>query len=143
METKDIIRRYAEHYDAIKRIGSYPLFQQLQLSDLGNDREMKAVAQKCYNDMKKDGFELSVIDYLCLISTLFLLRDLPVKTDKDYVRYIIENYKNAKEETTNLLRLFNRKPEYLFGLLKTTNVELYKELAGFWFNLYIGTKSKS
>ena len=139
METKDILRRYADHYDSIKRIGSYPISKQLQLSDLGELKEMKAETQRCYNDMKKDGLELSVIDYLCLISTLVIVNNASknCKTPKDFIKHIIENYPSQKEETNNLLRLFNKSPEYLFSLIKTNNIELYKELAGFWFNLYI------
>lgn len=139
METKDILRRYADHYDAIKRIGSYPINKQIQLSDLGDLKEMKAETQRSYNDMKKDKLDLSVIDYLCLISTLFLISNASktCKNPKEYIKYVIDNYASHKEEANNLLRLFNKSPEYLFSLIKTNNTELYKEMAGFWFNLYI------
>lgn len=139
METKDILRRYADHYDAIKRMGSFPLSKQVQLSDLGDLKEMKAETQRSYNDMKKDNLNISVIDYLCLISTLVLVNNASktCKNPKEYIKYLIDNYATQKEEMNNLLRLFNKKPEYLFSLIKTNNIELYKELAGFWFNLYI------
>ena len=43
METKDILLQYGTHFDAIKKIGGYPLTNSLQLSDLGKIKEMKAI----------------------------------------------------------------------------------------------------
>lgn len=144
MEPKIIHKRYSDHYEAIKRIGNCPLKHTVQLADLGDLKDMKAETQRCYNDMKRDGIEdTSVLDYLCILSTLYLLEIAPqgVKTPREHIRYFIENYEANIEETRNMLRLFNKKPEYLFGLIKTNDVELYKELAGFWFTLYNQKKS--
>lgn len=141
MENKDVIIRYGSHYDAIKKIGNYPLCYVLQLSDLGEPKKMKAITQRCYNDMKKDfsDFAFSVIEYLCLISALYLRNETPAteNSSEKEVKYIIKNYENKKEETRNMLRFLVRRPEFFFKVFNTKNIELYKELFGFWCNLYM------
>lgn len=123
----EILVRYGTHYEAIKKIGSYPLTKTLHLSDLGKKGEMKAISQKCYTEMKKDGhyvdrvYELSVIDYLCLLSTRYLIHliesdsKIPLKeiTPEIYCSKIVKCIFTHKEETKNLLRLFFKDPSYL------------------------------
>jgi len=139
METETILLRYATHYKAIKKIGSHPICHQLQLSDLGTVKEMKAITQKCYGDIRKDGFgDISVIDYLCVISLLYLFENCPrgtLKTKTDILRYIIKNYDSFPEETNNLLRILIKRPE--FYSTKMEDIEIYKEMSGFWYKLYI------
>jgi hypothetical protein len=57
----------------LELIGSFSLSKQLTQKDLGDTPEDKAVIQKCYRDMKREGFKGTVIDYLCLISCEFIL----------------------------------------------------------------------
>jgi hypothetical protein len=67
------------------------------------------------------------------------------KTPGKLIKYIIENYGTAHLETNALLRLFNKKPEYLMRLIGTDDVEIYKELAAFWYSIYnqhLSQKSK-
>lgn len=147
MEKNEISIRYGTHYHAIKRIGNYPLSRYLQLTDLGEGddkeklKEMKAITQKCYSDIKKDdlGSDISVIDYLCIISLFHLVENLSVidRNPEKIVRNIIKNYEINKEETNNLLRIVIKRPEFFFKVFKTKNIELYKELVGFWCNLYM------
>jgi len=147
MEKNEISIRYGTHYHAIKRIGNYPLSRNLQLTDLGEGedkeklKEMKAITQKCYSDKKSDKFdnEISVIDYLCIISLFHLVENLSVidRNPEKIVRNIIKNYEINKEETNNLLRIVIKRPEFFFKVFKTKNIELYKELVGFWCNLYM------
>lgn len=138
---EEILVRYARHYKAIKTIGAYPLYKDLQLSDLGETPEMKAIAQRCYTDKKKLRWdEISVIDFLCLISAHYLLSNVPVseRTAAKGLKYIIDNYEgNLKEETRNTLRIFVKRPEVFFKNLRTEDVEIYKEMVGFWLKLYI------
>jgi len=138
METKTILRRYADHYDAIKKIGSYPLSKQLQLSDLGDVKTLKAVSQKCYIDMKKDKYELSVIDYVCLISTWFIFNEAPEEDRKPekFPKRIGVALIVRTEETRNLLRLFNKRPEFLMDLIGSKDISVYSEMARFWYRFY-------
>jgi hypothetical protein len=147
MEKNEISIRYGTHYHAIKRIGNYSLSRNLQLTDLGEGedkeklKEMKAITQKCYSDKKNDKFgdDISVIDYLCIISLFHLVENLSVidRNPEKMVRNIIKNYEINKEETNNLLRIVIKRPEFFFKVFKTKNIELYKELVGFWCNLYM------
>lgn len=167
METKNIMLRYGIHYEAIKRIGSYPLSKELQLSDLGSTKKdlktMKSISQRCYIDMRKDRLDVSVIDYICWVSTSYVLdrarSNLEQKTPDKYNDYIIRNYDSFREEANNLLRLFIKKPEFYFNWIHQDNenngintkstfgvnskdsilyyddLRSFKNLAGFWFIL--------
>jgi hypothetical protein len=137
MERQEIYTKYGQNYDAIIRIGKYPLSKTLQLSDLGNKKEMKATTQRCYNEMKKEGLDISVIDYLCRISTLYVL-ELYVKSDANkYVRKIIERYFEWPEETKNLLRYFMKDPFFLLKLIGSDSVHNhmihFQYISGLWF----------
>lgn len=143
MKTEDIMLRWGTHYAAIKRIGGKPIYKTLQLSDLGENpddtKTMKSETQRCYIDMKKDKLEISVIDYLCWISSQYIL-DMAVKnaSDKKYIEYIKKNNGSFKEEFNNLLRLASKKPELLKEFGDT------RELVVMWHDNYMNSiKSKS
>lgn len=138
MEKKEILTKYGQNYDAIIRIGKYPLSHSLQLSDLGDIKEMKATTQRCYNDMKKERLDISVIDYLCRISTLFLVSRIKASTQIDYAIKIVDGYFVNEEETKNLLRYFIKEPFFLLMEIKTEVPDHQKSfyiLGGLWFAL--------
>ena len=134
-----IMKRWGNHYTAIKRIGSYPLNKELQLSDLGktpdDTKTIKAEVQRCYIDMKKDGInikELSVIDYLCLLSMFYLLA-MTLENHKEgqtFTKYVIENFEQHKAEAKNLLRFATKHPE----MMEHLNA---KEILLFWHDNYM------
>ncbi len=61
-----------EFGDYLEEIGKHSLFEHLILNDVGRNPEDKAIIQKCYRNMKKIIFPVTVIDYLCWISTQYL-----------------------------------------------------------------------
>lgn len=135
MEKDEVMPRHGKHYKAIQTIGSYPLVKELLLKDLGNEEEMKKVVQACYYEMKKDKLEeLSVIDYLCMISTSYLL----YQTKNDY-RKIIDRYAMEPEEVRNFLRFFMKYP---YMVLPKYNEADFKEIAVFWYRMITGEITK-
>jgi hypothetical protein len=133
MEKKDIIKRYGAHYDAIQIIGGYPLSQYLQLSDLGDTKEMKADIQRCYKETKDDGMLIAITDYLCWISSLYLVDTiLKIVPKEKFADYLIANYGSFKADANNFLRLLNKRPE----LLKLER-EDFKKLMVFWLEKYM------
>lgn len=138
METKEIMIKYWSHVEAIKRVGGFPLSKELQLSDLGEVKEMKAITQKCYNEIKKDGLDISVIDYLCRISTQFIVANIKADTQIDYAMKIVNGYFENEAETKNLLRYFMKDPFFLLMKIKTNEPDHLKTfyiLGGLWFTL--------
>lgn len=160
METKDILLQYGTHFDAIKKIGGYPLTNSLQLSDLGKIKEMKAISQKCYKGIKAikefmgADFKITVIDYVCRVSTSFLLYVISKEskipreemTPEDYAYEIVKCFFSYPEETKNLLRLFMKRPSFLLnqiGNLKSTlrgmeanhdsDMKCFQIIGGLWF----------
>lgn len=119
--------RHGKHYVAIKNIGRLPLVKDLLLADVGDADEMKKTVQACYYEMKKDGLDVSVIDYLCMISTLYLA----YQTGSDY-RAMLNRYKTEPEEVKNFLRYFMRYPFFFLGKY---NEEAFKEIAVFWYKI--------
>lgn len=123
----------------LELIGSFSLSKQLTLKDLGNTDEDKAVIQKCYRDMKRIKFKGNVIDYLCSISTDYIINTWMSNwgnkefyaNAKDYFKKIkgISNKKDFAEfgpvymlmfllkchenqtHSKNMLRLFNKNPQ--------------------------------
>src|SRR5665647_211256 len=118
MRKRSINLLYATLEDEIKMIGDYPLDKSLKLIDLGNLKEMKAITQRCYNNMKKDNLNVSVIDYLCIVSTRYLLRimsDLLRVSGEDvrdklrltdFVELMLMEYSDHPKEIKNFLRYF-------------------------------------
>lgn len=141
MEKKEILFRYASHYDAIKKIGEYPLGASLQLSDLGDLKEMKAITQKCYKEISRDretGIileDISVIDYLCRISTLYLI-ELYKEKGVALAVAIVRGYFENSEETKNLLRYFIKNP--FFILTGNEDMKCFQIIGGFWLKLLEG-----
>lgn len=135
---KDILSlRYGTHYKAIKRIGSYPLSQELLLYSLGETEDMKAITQRCYSDMKKDNLKISVIDYLCWISAEYLYDMALTNSPKNLIGYFKNNFDKFKEESVNMLRYVSRRPE---KFVKWGDV---KELLSIWYDNYMKSiKSK-
>jgi hypothetical protein len=146
MEPKDIVFRYATHYEAIQKIGEYPLAKSLQLSDLGDTKEMKSVAQKCYNDMHKDNYDVTVIDYLCIISTLYVINEVNKRQKDiqqvDYATNIVKMYFISQSEIRNLLRYFMKNPFLFLNITRNEKQEgnadklkCFHILGGLWFTI--------
>ena len=124
---EDIMPKYGKFYKAIKTIGKLPLDKDLQLYDLGDNETMKKVVQACYYEIKKEELDISVIDYLCRIATLYLSE----QTGGNH-KEMVARIKTEKEEVKCFLRYFMKNP---FFFLKQPNVKVFQEIAVFWFEL--------
>lgn len=159
MEKEDILKRYAAHFKAIKKIGNYPLAQTLQLSDLGTVKEMKAITQRCYKEMNDNPdiySDITVIDYLCIISTWYLI-DLvkpninfnePYFHPVQYVQPILSKYLTHTEEVKNFLRYFMKRPfsflafnrdtrDMIFPEVEELDLKCFKKISTFWYVLIL------
>lgn len=134
MEREEIGKRYYLNYGAIKTIGGFSLSATLQLSDLGDSNDVKALVQRCYKDIRADNDErikkgekkldISIIDYLCRIATLFLA-DMTSSH-----REIILKYSTHKDAVKCFLRYFIKDPLFYLG---SSDLERFQEIAAFWF----------
>ncbi len=125
MET--IMPKYGKHYQAIKTIGKLPLSKELLLSDIGDAETMKKVVQACYYEMKKENLDISVVDYLCRVATLFLVEQVG-KNHKD----ILMSYEKNKEEVRCFVRYFMKDP---FFFLPKFDTKTFQEIAVFWYGI--------
>lgn len=125
MEKKELLQRYASHYEAIKRIGEFPISKALQLSDLGDSNDMKALVQRCYKEIRKDDLDISIIDYLCRIATLYLM-DMTSGNHRE----MLLKYSSHKEEVKCFLRYFMKDPLFYLG---NDDLKKFQEITSFWF----------
>ncbi len=128
MEEKDAMLRWGKHFETIKRIGRLPLDKDLHLTDLGDVKKIKATTQACYNEMKKNKIKMSVIDYLCRLSTIYLV----FRTGGDYKEILSLYSSDSREEVRNFLRYFMKNPSFF---LRKQNKEVFNEIAGFWYEI--------
>jgi len=144
MDRKTIIEKYSYYYDILQKLGGYPLSSEVTImGGEGGERlnPSRGVIQAAYKEIKKYKFNGNLIDYLCWISTLYLL-DMAkrnVSADKDpkayyaklYSRYIVRNYKSFTYDANNLLRLFIKKPAYYFNWIhEDENIKDGREVDG-------------
>ena len=127
MKEGEVLCRLAKYYEFIKRIGRLPLSKELHSPDLGNDEKAtKNCIQNCYLEMKKDRIKVSIIDYLCQLSTLYLL----IQSGVDYKKILSLYSTNNREEVRNFIRYFMKNPRFF---LKGNNPKVFHEIADFWY----------
>lgn len=134
MESEEIGKRYYLNYGGIRTVGGFPLSAMLQLSDLGDSKDVKALVQRCYKDIRSDNKErvergekeldISIIDYVCRLATLFLA-DMTTNH-----REILLKYSSHKEAVKCFLRYFMKDPLFYLG---NSDLERFQEIASFWF----------
>ena len=128
MKEKDAMLRWGKHFEAIKRIGRLPLDKDLLLTDLGDENVMKKVIQACYYEMKVDKLKVPVINYLCRVSTMYLI----FRTGGNYKKILSLYSSDNREEVRNFLRYFMKNPSFF---LRKQNKKVFKEIAGFWYEI--------
>lgn len=112
MDKKFILNRYAHYYEYLRTLGKIPLNQSVTIESINPNR---GLLQSCYkeistlkNEMGAGKFDVNLIDYLCWISTQYII-------DKagniNLAVYVKNNYDSIREDANNLLRLASRKPE--------------------------------
>jgi hypothetical protein len=87
----------------------------------------RGVIQSGYKEMKKWFFFGNLIQYLCLISTLYLI-NLTKKRSRSAIELtlsIINNYPSHKEDTVNLLRLFHDHCMFLIKIIMENYIDNY------------------
>ena len=108
MDKKYLMNRYAHYYDYLQTLGKIPLTTTAVIEHLNPSR---GLLQSCYKEIKEQKFNGNLIEYLCWISSLYLIDRAG---NEDIAEYLSNNFESLKEDANNLLRLCSRRPE-LFG----------------------------
>jgi hypothetical protein len=124
MTHKEVLKKYAYYYSVLQNIGSIPLQNDIVLAtDTGVDRKE---IQMAYNDIKKFKFKGSIMDYLLWLSSAFLVYEAKkdIKSfEKGHIpkmalAFFDEVCAKNKADDMNMLRLFNKNPDYLLTLFE-------------------------
>lgn len=131
-----ILSQFAYYSDYLMKLGSFDLSKQITIADFGISSEAKAIFQKCYRDIKKEKFKGTSIDYLCFVSSNYIIylwdkeSGITRKNDISYIQFgndkdeqkqlmslrlinfLVICNKN-KELARNMVRLFNINPEFV------------------------------
>lgn len=156
MDTKILLERYGYYYDVLQKLGEVPLKETPTMESL---KIPAGVIQKAYREMKELEFEGNIIDYLCWISTLFLIFDLEQRVEEQRVEikeysfhYLASLFadirnKKTKSDKMNSLRLYNKNPLYFFDeirkkfmmdyLSKLTDGQVYNDVMKASSTIYI------
>lgn len=146
MEIRKLMDRYGRYYESLQRLGSIPLSEYPTIACLAL---RKGVIQRGYKEMKEESFKGNLIDYLCLISTEYVVYEYN-KFVKDpcltpFASFILEIYANESLDINNLMRLAMRHPKYLYDLIgsgkndeKTlpSKIETFKPIYELWLRQY-------
>lgn len=153
METKTVLERYARYYNFLQQLGGFPFSENPIIDDL---ELSKGVIQSGYKEMKEINFEGNLIDYLCYVSTCYIVNEVKKILTKDIdfntaCHYIVEKaFKHDPADTNNLLRLAVKNPGYLYNLIGSTakdSATIHSKKAGFleiyelWLKKYLTKKS--
>lgn len=162
MEQKEALDRYSHYYDYLQKLGKAALYSNVTIEYIEPSR---GLIQSVYKEIKKHKFNGNLVDYLCWISMQYVLWQAKhsiknLHSSRQYAEIIIKNFEMLQPDTLNLLRLFNKRPEYLFDWIyandkdnkikhtiiipqeKAYNAEYYDDincytlLGSFWFLLY-------
>lgn len=105
MKEKTLLQKYNYYDDVLKKIGSYPLSENVTIDKL---KLTRGVIQAAYKEMYGLRFSGSIIDYLCWVSAQYIIDRAGNISLAGYIR---NNYDSIKEDANNLLRLASKKPE--------------------------------
>lgn len=131
MDKRTILTRYAKYCETLEILGKIPLCSQASIDDL---KPSRGLMQSCYKEIKELNFQGTLIDYLCWISTLYLIDRAG---SEDVVQYVKKNYPSIMEDANNLLRLFNKKPEFFLNEINSMDsIETYEVMSIMWFTAY-------
>ncbi len=140
MKRVDILKKYAHYYDYLQKLGSIPLCKTPTIEDL---QPTSGVIQAAYKDIKKYKFDGNLIDYLCWISTLFLIENVEGEDIETFIKAcnIRPSFK-LYSESRNLLRLANKRPEYFLSAINATDdyekaYETFASMMCLWYMNYM------
>lgn len=110
MKEKTTLQKYNYYKDVLDKIADFPINKIPIIKDLNLSR---GVIQAAYKEMYKIDFVGTIIDYLCWISTLYILEktkeDYKSETFETYIRYIRNKNRDTKDYR-NLLRFYSKSP---------------------------------
>ncbi len=112
MDIKSILQKYSRYYDILLILGKVSLEQKPSIKEL---KIKRALLGTIYTEKAVISDNLTVIDYLCWISTQFILFNL------QYTNDIKAACKTHKEDCQNMLRLFWTNPQYILNDEKIEN----------------------
>lgn len=123
-EEKTLHEKYGYYEHVLKRIGTFPLAYNLTIEKLKLSR---GIIQAAYKEMYGLRFKGTIIDYLCYVSTLYLIEVAKKSSDKSIktAQTIINDYSLHKKDTINLFRLFHVNPSIVLDNI--VSVDEYQE----------------
>lgn len=113
MDEKTIHERYGRYYEVLRGLSEFPLLEIPTIDKLLPSKPLKALMQSAYREIKEVDFNGGLIDFFSWISTAHVIYILKQSVSIDapqteWVWAIISNYEKNREDTRNLMRLFNR-----------------------------------
>jgi hypothetical protein len=147
VETKTVLDRYAKYYDFLQRLGDSHFSETPTIKTV---RITKGVVQSAYKEMKEVHFPGNLIDYLCLISTEYMVAQYK-KFVKELsllscAQFMVDGYSGDPRDINNLLRLAMKNPGFLYDLVgsdkkdkKTVQLKMdgFQLLYELWLQKYL------
>lgn len=134
ISTDEVMKIYDVFHAVLQTLGSFSPSHEVSLDDVDMPRKLLSSA---YNTYRETDFDGSMIDYLCLISTQYLVRISRAETAADFVRFVANNLPRYREDVKNMLRLLLKNHDYLFSALSAPpDKGAFCQLAGIWFDIY-------
>jgi hypothetical protein len=102
-------------------LGAFSLRRELLLHDLSNSpKEVKTCVKLLYKEMHKRGWDISVVDFVCWLSTSFICEEVKkifVSNDEiaATIRQLVPLNRN---DVKNALRLFHKNENHLLNALE-------------------------
>jgi hypothetical protein len=121
MDVAKVIERYGVYYHTIRKLADFPLTHTVTIEELAIPR---ALLQRAYKEIKREGFNSNLIDYFCYVSTQFViigakeaLKDrMQTKADEKEglttELSAVLTLEANKHNVMNLLRLHRKNPFY-------------------------------
>lgn len=160
MDKRFLLNRYSHYYKHLQTLGQIPLNINATVEMIEPTR---GLVQSCYKEMRNLGFNDTLIDYLCWISSTYLLdtiknfnltereemtNTLDKYADHIYKIVMINPNEPLANDVFNFLRLFHKKPDYFFSFVydsenwvkesspNNDEIKAYQYLSQLWFHLY-------
>lgn len=100
--------------DYLEKLSGFPLSESPTLDDLEMTR---AALQNCYRDRKELNFKGTIVDYLCFISSEYIMLDWARMFDSGYPGkpgdWLLDVCKRYQENAKNMVRLFCKDASYV------------------------------
>lgn len=132
-----MLERYGYYLPVLERIAKMELLDTPTIELVGAGGSL---VQRAYKEIKAEGFDGNIIDYLCVVSLEFLLFQInPGKENLDAKQVAERIVKSEwKDDVRNALRIFMKNPYHLFGTLADKRKfakEAFAILSNEWFRM--------